>query len=217
MRISRRRVTVNERQRMSRRHLLLVSKRRKAQWYRAVGVLIGTSVLLALLWFHGLRAEQDRLEGLQQKAAAAKEKLRRSDPLRRRTKEIADELEACSRVLERREAILAPNGDAYAWIMNTMHAFSQSRRGVRIESYSQPQVASVGLLPKFPYKWATFHVRGTGYYHEFGCFFADLENTFPHFQIQNVVIAPNTRPDAEPETLTFNFDLVTPVVASDAN
>jgi hypothetical protein len=194
----------------------MVNKRRKTQRYRIAGILITTPVLIALLLLFGVRAEQSRIEDIQTRTVAAMDQLKRSDTLRRRTKEINDKLDERRHALERREAILAPNSDSYDWIMRIINSFSHSRKGVRIDGYSQPQISSTGLLPNFPYQWASFHVSGTGYYQDFGSFFADLENTFRYFRIQNVDIAPNTRPGAEPETLTFNFDLVAPIATSDA-
>jgi len=179
------------------------------------GILFGTPILMVFLWYCGVIVEQDHLEAIQRMTLRARENLKRTEAVSRQVKDLAGKLEARSRVLARREAILAPNWDTYAWIVSTIKSFSSSHKGVSIDGYSQPEVSSEGLLPSFPYRWATFHVRGTGFYHEFGSFFADLENTFPYFRIENVVIAPITKPGAEAETLNFNFDLVTPMLAGD--
>jgi hypothetical protein len=70
-------------------------------------------------------------------------------------------------------------------------------------------------LPGFPYKWATFRLEGSGFYHDFGKFFADLENNFPCFRVQNLEISGNSAGSVDPEKLTFAFELVVPVKASD--
>jgi Tfp pilus assembly protein PilO len=192
-----------------------VNKLRKTQRYPIAGILIVTPVLIAFLWLFGVRAEQSKIEAIQNKTIVARDQLKRSDALRRQIKEINDKMNERARALTRREAILAPDWDAYDWIMRTINSLGHAHRGVRIDSYSQPEISSTGLLPDFPYNWATFHVSGAGYYQDFGSFFADLENTFRYFRIQNIDITPNTKPGAQAETLIFNFDLVTPVVASE--
>jgi len=197
------------------RILAALDKPSKAQWDRILGVAIGTPVLVAILWCFGVMAEQAQLQNIREKVAVAKDKLTSSETVRRQVGESARKLQERGDLLARREAFLAPNRDTYAWIVSTINSFSDLHRGVKIDGYSLPEVSAAGILPNFPYRWATFHLRGTGYYHEFGSFFADLENTFPYYRIQNVVIAPNTKPAAEPETLSFNFDLVIPMVASD--
>ena len=120
-------------------------------------------------------------------------------------------------LLQDRESHLAPDpreSDAYAWIINTINPFIATRRGISISSFSQPDVTDVGMIPKFPYRWATFHLKGAGYYHDFGRFFADFENDFPYFRIQNVDINPNPGPGYDAEKLGFTFDIVAPVVSS---
>ena len=62
-----------------------------------------------------------------------------------------------------------------------------------IDTYSQPEISDVGIIPKFPYRWATFHVKGSGYYQDLGRFFADFENNFPYFRVQNPVLTANVR------------------------
>jgi hypothetical protein len=115
-------------------------------------------------------------------------------------------------LLQKREASLAPDRDTYAWmVVNTINPFIQNRKGVNINSVSQPEFADYGLIPKFPYKWATFHLKGVGYFHEFGKFVADFENTYPYFRIQSLEIASSPGAASDLEKLGFNFDIVAPV------
>ena len=117
-------------------------------------------------------------------------------------------------VLQDREAGLSPDRDAYLWIINVVNPFIQTRRGINIYSFSQPDFTETGMFPKFPYTWATFHLKGVGFYQDIGKFFADFENTFPYYRIQNVDLTANPGPGYEPEKLSFTFDIVTPVVSS---
>jgi hypothetical protein len=192
-----------------------MSKISKAQREQLTGVAIGTVVLMGALWYFGVQAKQTELTQTRDKTAQMEKKLRDAEALIRQGDEIGDTLHDRSDILQKREAGLAPDRDTYAWLINTMKPFIQSRHGVSIYSYSPPEISDSGLIPGFPYRWATFHLRGTGYYQDFGKFFADFENSFPYFRIQNLDVSANTGPASEAEKLSFNFDVVAPVVTSD--
>ena len=192
-----------------------MNKLTKVQRDRMIGTAIATPILIALLWYFVVQAEQTQLQGTQKKTADIRAKLSQAENVMRQGEEIADRLQAHSTLLTNREATLAPDRDAYAWIIQTINPFILSRKGVSIISYSQPDVSDLGLLSNFPYRWAAFHLKGTGYYHDFGTFFADFENNFPYFYIQNLAVSANAGPGIEPEQLYFTFDVVTPMVASD--
>ena len=147
-----------------------------------------------MLWYFGVMAKQDQLRRTRDNTRTVLKTLKDAEAEMSQGSDIATKLAARNQLLGKREAILAPDRDAYMWIIGVIHPFLQSRKGVNIYSYSQPDVAEEGLLPRFPYKWATFHLKGTGYYYEFGKFFADLENTFPYFRVQNVEISANAGP-----------------------
>ncbi|HEY3914832.1 MAG TPA: hypothetical protein VGN61_10135 [Verrucomicrobiae bacterium] len=188
-----------------------MTKLNKQQQERITAIAVGAVMIMGLLWYFGVKAKQDELRRTQDNARNVQKTLRDAETEMGRGSAIATQLQASSDVLAKREAILAPDRDAYAWIIGVINPFIQSRKGVNIYSYSQPDVSDEGIIPNFPYKWATFHLKGTGYYYEFGKFFADLENQFPYFRVQNVEITANTGPGVEAEKLAYNFDLVVPV------
>jgi hypothetical protein len=182
-----------------------------SQRRQILAIRIITPVLMAILYYFGIMAEKASLDGFHHKTDYARVVLVKFEAGAGQTKEIAAQLAVRRRLLARREAILAPSWDSYSWFLKTVRSFSRTHDGISLVSYGQPLVSDAGMLPKFPYRWATFHIEGTGYYDKFGSFFADLENTFQYFRVQNVVMVPNTAPDAQPETLLVNFDLVTPI------
>ncbi|MGO8700502.1 MAG: hypothetical protein ACLQVY_22665 [Limisphaerales bacterium] len=192
-----------------------MNKLNKNQRDQILATAIAAPFLIALLWYFVVQAEQTQLQGTQKKAADIRAKLNRAEGIMRQSEEIADRLQAHNSSLTNREATLAPDRDAYAWIIQTIKPFILSRKGVSIYSYSQPDVTDLGLISNFPYRWATFHLKGTGYYHDFGAFCADFENSFPYFYIQNLAVSANSGPGIQPEKLNFTFDVVTPMVASD--
>jgi hypothetical protein len=186
----------------------------KTQREQMIGVGIGAVALAALLWYFGVMAKQQELSRTLRNTAQMQDTLNGADNKIRMGEEIAGQLQARAQLLEKREAMLASNIDPYSWIISTINPFIQSRKGVNFYHYSQPDIADAGIVPDFPYKWATFHLEGSGYYHDFGKFFADLENNFPYFQVQNLSISASTA-GGEPEKLNVNFELVVPIKASD--
>jgi Tfp pilus assembly protein PilO len=191
-----------------------VNKLSKAQRDQLIGIAVGTVALMAVLWYFGVTAMQSELAATRRKSAEMRKKLHDAEALMRQEDEISGTLQSRTELLARREAGLAPDRDAYAWLINTMNSFIQSRKGVSIDTYSQPEISNAGIIPKFPYRWATFHLKGTGYYHDFGKFFADFENAFPYFRFQNLNLSVNSGPGLEAEKLSVTFDLVAPVASS---
>jgi hypothetical protein len=191
-----------------------VNKLSKAQRDQLLGIAFAAVGLMAALWYFGVTAKQSELAATRRKSAEMRQKLHDAEALMRREDEISGTLNSRSELLAKREAGLAPDRDAYVWVLDTVNAFIQSRKGVNIDSYSQPEVSDTGIIPKFPYRWATFHLKGTGYYQDFGRFFADFENAFPYFRIQNLNMSVNSGPGMEAEKLSVTFDLVAPVASS---
>lgn len=191
-----------------------MTKLSKAQQDQLTAIGMGVVIAIGALWYFGVTAKQKELAGTRQKTAEMQKKLHDAETLMRRGDEIGETLQTRSDLLAKREAGLAPDRDSYAWLINSVNAFIQSRKGVNIDSYSQPEISDTGMIPKFPYRWATFHLRGSGYYHDLGKFFADFENSYPYFRIQNVVLSANVGAAMEAEKLSVTFDLVAPVTAT---
>jgi hypothetical protein len=105
------------------------------------------------------------------------------------------------------------SGDMYSWIITTVNRFRADRK-IDIPQFSREITTDIGVFPKFPYKAALFHVRGTAHFHELGKFIADFENTFPHIRIQNIDMEPaaqsaaTTTPTTDPEKLAFKMEIV---------
>jgi hypothetical protein len=192
-----------------------VNKISKTQKSQLIGIAVGTAGLMAALWYLGVTAKQAELSQTQKDTAQMRDKLKRAEGTMRQGQEIAERLQARTETLEKRESLLAPDRDAYAWIISTINPFLQSHKGISIIHYSQPDVTDAGILPGFPYKWATFRLEGAGFYHDFGKFFADLENNFPCFRVQNLSLSANPAGGVEPEKLNVAFELVVPVKASE--
>jgi len=127
-------------------------------------------------------------------------------------KETEEDLEADLQKLKALEQNMA-SGDMYSWIITTINRFRADRK-IDIPQFSREVTTEIGVVPKFPYKAALFHIRGTAHFHELGKFIADFENTFPHIRIQNLDMEPAalsaamTTPTPDPEKLTFKMEIV---------
>ena len=192
-----------------------MSKISKTQRDQLIGIAAGTVGLMGVLWYVGVTAKQEELSKTEKSTAQMRDTLKKAEGTMHNADEVAGKLEARTRLLEKRESLLAPDRDAYAWIISTINPFIQSHKGVNIHHYSQPEVADMGIIPDFPYKWASFHLDGSGYYHDLGKFFADLENNFSCFRVQNLQMGAMTGLGGEPEKLSVSFDLVVPVKPSE--
>jgi hypothetical protein len=119
----------------------------------------------------------------QKMKASSAEKLIRSAP------EMQAQLDKNRERLRNIEQGMA-SGDMYSWIFLTMNKFCANHRSVEIPQFSREVPVDAGILPRFPYKAVLFNVRGTAYYHDFGKFIADFENTFPYMRVQNIELDP---------------------------
>jgi len=187
----------------------------KMQRDQMMGIAGGTVALVGLLWWFGVMAKQEELSKSVKNTAQMRDTLKGAENKIRQGEDISGQLQARVQLLDKREAMLASNIDPYSWIISTINPFIQARKGVNFYHYSQPDISDVGIIPDFPYKWATFHLEGTGYYHDFGKFFSDLENNFPYFRVQNLSLSANATAGGEPEKLNVAFELVVPIKASD--
>jgi hypothetical protein len=202
----------------------------KAQRDQMVMVIVGTAAIGAALWYFVVNDRNQVLRQTQQKSQQMGDKLSKAEDLIRKSETISDTLRTQSNKLQQIEATLAPDRDAYSWVITNMNSFVTNWEAkpwdpsgappnlntslpheVHISSYSQAEVSDKGLIPHFPYRWATFHVKGVAYFHDLGRFIADFENNFKYFRVQNLEMAPTSGVSAEPEKLAFNFDLVAPV------
>jgi len=163
-------------------------------------------------YFGLVKLQKRSLERIAKKSAEQQDKVGGAARLVATHKETEEELDDNLQKLKAIEQNMA-SGDMYSWIIQTINRFRADRK-VDIPQFSREVTTEVGVFPKFPYKAALFHVRGTAYFHELGRFIADFENTFPHIRIQNIDMEPATQsaatitPNADPEKLAFKMEIV---------
>ena len=128
----------------------------KQQQERLGMVAFATVAIIGALWYFGVMAVQTQLQRTRENTRNVLKTLRDAEAQMSRGTEIAAQLQVRNELLAKREATLAPDRDAYAWIISVLNPFIQSRKGVNIYAYSQPDVSEAGIFQNFPYKWATF-------------------------------------------------------------
>jgi hypothetical protein len=70
----------------------------------------------------------------------------------------------------------------------------------------------LNVPPKVPYKASTFALVGTAYYHDFGAFLADLENSSPFIRLKSMSLESTSSGVEDPSTsdkLSFRVEFMT--------
>ncbi len=185
-----------------------MSKIPKAKKNQIVLVLMGTVAVIAGIWFSVIQMQFASLARAEKQTGDVRDKISKAEAMLKKADQIQAELLAHEKDLAKIEDAMA-SGDIYLWLINTMNDFNTARR-VTVADFQRESLGEVGMLPKFPYKAATFPIKGTGYFHDIGRFLADFENTFPYIRVQNLELTPAakaaTAPDAE--KLNFRFEVV---------
>lgn len=194
---------------------------------RLILVAIGTLAMIAGLYWGVVRVQRQTLVALAEKHSEEETKVSNAQRLASSTAELKANLEVVNEKLKAIESTM-PSGDMYSWIILTINSFKENGGyKVDIPQFSREVSSEVGIMAKFPYRAAVFHVRGTAFFHDFGRFVADFENTFPYMRIQNIDLEPSagssgTRDGAsvsgdDAEKLAFKFEIVTLVNPGNSN
>jgi len=149
----------------------------------------------------GLRLKAKLLSETQGKLAAVHRELRLTEIFKAH-------LNSARRDIEGMEAKMA-SGDVYRWAIRSVHSLQTNN--VEIANLEPPRLGDSTILPKVPYKAAVMSVNGTAYYHDFGKFLANLENSFPHMRLQRLELEPTQFGEATApgqEQLTFKLELL---------
>ena len=186
---------------------------------RLILVVVGTLAMIAGLYWGVVRTQRQTLVALAEKHTEEEIKVGNAQRLANSTAKLQADLQVVNEKLKAIESTM-PSGDMYSWIILTINSFKENGGyKVDIPQFSREVAGEVGLIAKFPYRAAVFHVRGTAFFHDFGRFVADFENTFPYMRIQNIDLEPvgsssSTREGVSPsaddaEKLAFKFEIVT--------
>lgn len=196
---------------------MTMNKLPKEKRDRIILVVLGTVFLITGVWFGLIKSQRGTLEKYTTDNVQAQEKVTNAKRRIEKEKQIQADLDLAGQGLKTIEDEMA-SGDLYSWLIVTLNKFRiPYTNTVEIPNFSRETVAEVLLIPNFPYKAATFTIRGTAYYHELGRFVADFENTFLHIRLLNLEMEPLGLPNSgavkasleEEEKLSFKMEIVT--------
>ena len=170
-------------------------------------VVATTVVVVVVLWLAFIRTQQARLKDrssaisqIVEKVQAEKRKVGMADKFKQ-------EVEVGSEKLKALEAGMVA-GDKYVWILKTVGKFEETHH-IKVYDYLEPVIVEL-KSPQIPYQAVTFILMGKAYYHHFGAFLADFENSFPHMRIQLLDLEPAAAGPAQQgdERLTFKMEIL---------
>jgi hypothetical protein len=167
-----------------------------------------TAVVVGVLWFVLISPLRGRLASLGKQKDDAREQVEKGKRTIALTPLVTNELAAVQGQLKTAEDKMAA-GDLYDWMIQTMNRF-KAAHAVQIPQISRETPGEVGMFPHYPYRAATFAIRGTAYYHDLGKYLAELENAFPYAQVLNLQLSSAAGPQsADDEHLQFSLDFQT--------
>ena len=172
-------------------------------------VCMGTTVVVAGLWYAVISSQQKTLKTMGALRDSEETKVQNAERLVSTVNAIEKRLLESSQRLQAVEKNMA-SGDMYSWVIANINRFKEGYN-IEIPQYGRESIDDVGLLPKFPYRAAFFKLRGTALYRDFGRFIADLENKFPYMRVQNIEIEPVSQTagaNETPERLSFRMEIV---------
>jgi Tfp pilus assembly protein PilO len=171
-------------------------------------VMIAVTICFGL-YFGIIQIQSDRIKAMNRRRDEMAEKLTKAERAMKNKKALETELAARRTELDAIEHTMA-SGDLYSWIIGTMNRRA-TRFDLTIPTYGRETIGEIGIVPGFPYKAATFLLRGTGTFENLGRFVADIENDRPFFRVQNLDVSPAPAGSGGENLVQFSFELVAPV------
>ena len=182
----------------------------KEQRDRIVLVVLGTVTALVALWYGLISFQRAAIENIVKATSEQQIKVGNAQRLVTSGNQIQIDLEVVNQRLKAIENDMS-SGDKWSWIIQTINDFLaknnyRDTHKVEIPQFSREVPSGVGMYVNFPYQAVIFTIRGTAYFHDFGMFLADFENTFPFLRVQNIEVDPSNV--GNPEKLSFKMEIV---------
>ena len=183
---------------------------------RIVLVVLGTVTVLMALWLGLISFQNAAIANIVKATSEQQTKVGNAQRLVTSGTQIQTDLEVVNKRLKAIENDMS-SGDKYSWIIQTINDFLaknnyRDTHKVEIPQFSREVPSEVGMFVKFPYQAVIFTIRGTAYFHDFGKFLADFENTFPFLRVQNIDLDPSAvsvvTNGGDPEKLSFKMEIV---------
>jgi hypothetical protein len=186
--------------------MIKMTKDQQQKTLLVAGITVGTAVLLWFAMISPLRAKLERMIKQTQEAKLMVEQGHRSIAA---APQLSNALARASAQIQTAEGLMAA-GDLYEWVIQEVNRF-KTAHAIDIPQISRETPCEVGFLPRFPYRAASFAVRGSAYYQDLGQFLASFENSHPFLHLQSLQLgADNSAAKKEAnERLQFSVELVT--------
>lgn len=174
-------------------------------------VALVTLIIILGLYFGLISNQLDKISALDKQIAEAGANVEKATRAINKSTAIQEELTSLkNRISEIETNNMPPPTDMYSWFVDTLRKFLVPYQNqINLPFRSREVVGDVGMFATFPYKSATFSVRGDGTFHQLGRFIADLENRFQYFRLQRVVMAATGEFPEAPNRLSVELDIVT--------
>ena len=172
-----------------------MNKLSKEKRDKLILVCIAGVVVTGVLYTFVLGSQKDKLTAIQSQITGAQAKLAKAEGALKAADVIEAQLAGNKKLIDERQEKMAPQGNYYYWFLKLVDQFRKDEKldSSFIVDYTMPEFVEVGVLPKFPYKAASFGLRVNGQFHDVGRFIANLENAYPYFRVQNIRLTPAPR------------------------
>lgn len=178
-------------------------------------IALGTAFIIVILLYtliHFLQrireSANDKIDSSQAKLDKYRSMVAKSDAIQTMMTNLWQEVE----IVE----VSVPKGDVYLWMLKNVEKFGAGSK-IEFNQVEPPRSGEPDSIPTLPYPTAVFTVSGVAYYHDFGLFLADFENSFPFARLQSLDLEPaayGRAGDQEKEKLRFKFEFNTPAKPS---
>lgn len=169
---------------------------------------LGTAIVIAGVWVGVVSGQKQKIKSLSADISDVEAKIQKAKTWVNNYDALLAEVEDLKEKVRAEEDKLVSATDTYR---STTEAVTKVmvRHRVDKKAHAPPVESQVELLADFPYRQTSFMLQGEGYYHDFGRFLADFENSYPHMRIQKLRLTPGTSsPTPIPEKLTFEMEVV---------
>lgn len=148
-------------------------------------IAVGTALVSLALYYIVIGAQKEQILETADKIVRTLESLGKDERWIRQAGIVRANLETSRKEIEVLQADMAPL-DKFKWFYNTIEGFRSGYNVNLVDITRDPEIGPVGISPEFPYEAATFGVKISATYHDFGKFLADFENAFPFMRAHSV-------------------------------
>lgn len=161
-------------------------------------ILGGTLGIFLLVYYFIIGSQSEKLMKLQGDIMISRNNIYTAESRIRLARRMSPELATLSEEVVTAEARMLPVEQLKGnkWLYDKLMKFKKDKYDIELTNISsQPLTGDLFLLlPNFSYSAAAYKVEMQAFFHEFGRFLADFENSFPFMRIDNLTLWPVATP-----------------------